>query len=55
MTSTDITFCVSTVCPIRQECKRTKAPQHGYASMSDFYKEGQACQWYWPVKFREEP
>ncbi len=50
MTSTDIAYCVSQVCPSRATCRRAHPPQYAkWLPMSDFYESGtQMCVMYRP-------
>jgi len=51
MTSHDITFCISHVCPSRDTCRRAHPPNDVIRiPVMDFYKPGtQMCASYWPI------
>jgi hypothetical protein len=49
MPSTDITYCCSHTCPSQATCRRAHPPQDIYVSISNFYKDGQMCSYYWPT------
>ena len=49
MTSTDITYCCSYICPSRATCRRAQPPRDGMVPVSNFYKDGQMCVYYWPI------